>query len=59
MHRPNAGSRCFTVEAIDGAAAGLDFACREAASRGLRLNLRQADADASPFADESFDYVLS
>ena len=49
----------LAVEAIDGAAAGLDFACREAAARGLRLSLRQADADALPFADESFDYVLS
>src|SRR5271168_4797307 len=49
----------FAVEAIDGAAAGLDVACREAAARGLRLSLRQADADALPFADESFDYVLS
>jgi ubiquinone/menaquinone biosynthesis C-methylase UbiE len=45
----------FTVEAIDGAAAGLDFACREAVARGLRISLRQADADALPFADESFD----
>jgi tellurite methyltransferase len=49
----------FAVEAVDGAAAGLDFACREAAARGLRLSLRQADADALPFVDESFDYVLS
>lgn len=49
----------FAVEAADGAAAGLDFARREAASRGLRLGLHQADADALPFADESFDYVLS
>jgi len=49
----------FAVEAIDGAAAGLDFARREAAARGLRVGLRQADADALPFADESFDYVLS
>jgi tellurite methyltransferase len=49
----------FAVEAIDGAAAGLDFARREAAARGLRLGLRQADADALPFADEGFDYVLS
>jgi SAM-dependent methyltransferase len=32
---------------------------RDAAARGLRLSLRQADADALPFADESFDYVLS
>jgi ubiquinone/menaquinone biosynthesis C-methylase UbiE len=29
------------------------------AARSLRLSLRQADADALPFADESFDYVLS
>jgi tellurite methyltransferase len=49
----------FAVEAIDGAPAGLDFARREAAARGLRLGLRQADADALPFADDGFDYVLS
>jgi len=49
----------FAVEAIDGAAAGLDFARREANARGLQMSLRQADADALPFADESFDYVLS
>jgi tellurite methyltransferase len=49
----------FDVEAIDGAAAGVDFASRDADARGLRLNLRQADVDALPFADESFDYVLS
>src|SRR5439155_23435449 len=29
----------FAVEAIDGAAAGLNFARREAAARGLRLSL--------------------
>ena len=49
----------FDVEAVDGAAAGLDFARSEAAARGLRLSLRQADADALPFADQSFDYALS
>ena len=43
----------FAVEAIDGAGTGLDFACREAAARGLQLSLRQADADALPFADEA------
>jgi hypothetical protein len=32
---------------------------REAAARTLRLNLLQADADKLPFADESFDHVLS
>jgi tellurite methyltransferase len=49
----------FTVEAIDGAAAGLDFIRREAEARGLRVNLQQADADALPYAAGSFDYVLS
>lgn len=49
----------FVVDAIDGAAAGLEFARREATARDLRVNLRQADADALPFADESFDHVLS
>jgi SAM-dependent methyltransferase len=49
----------FAVEAIDGAAAGLDFAGREAAARSLRLSLRRADADALPFAEARFDYVLS
>jgi tellurite methyltransferase len=49
----------FAVEAIDGAPAGLDFVRHEAAARGLRLSLRQADADTLPFADERFDYVLS
>ncbi|HEX4617603.1 MAG TPA: class I SAM-dependent methyltransferase [Stellaceae bacterium] len=32
---------------------------RDAAARSLRLSLRQVDADALPFADESFDCVLS
>src|SRR6202007_3184050 len=50
---------CFGVEVIDGAVAGLDFARREAASRGLQLSLCKADADALPFGDESFGYVLS
>jgi SAM-dependent methyltransferase len=49
----------FAVEAIDGAAAGLDFDRTEATARGLRVSLRQADADTLPFADGSFDYVLS
>ncbi|MGH7045315.1 MAG: class I SAM-dependent methyltransferase [Stellaceae bacterium] len=49
----------FAVEAIDGAPAGLDFARREADARGLRLSLRQGNADALPFPNESFDHVLS
>jgi ubiquinone/menaquinone biosynthesis C-methylase UbiE len=35
----------------------LDLGC--GVGRGLRISLRQADADALPFANESFDYVLS
>src|SRR5258708_16617985 len=49
----------FTVEAIDGAAAGLDFVCREAAARSFPLNLRQADADAFPFPTPSLDSLFS
>lgn len=49
----------FAVEAVDGAAIGLDFARAEAVARGLQLSLRQADADRLPFSSESFDYVLS
>src|SRR5215472_14130498 len=41
----------FSVEAIDGAAAGLDFVRREAAARGLQLSLHQADADDKSFRD--------
>jgi hypothetical protein len=44
---------------IDGAAAGLDFAQREAAARSLRLSLRQADAERAGLHRQSFDYVLS
>jgi 2-polyprenyl-3-methyl-5-hydroxy-6-metoxy-1,4-benzoquinol methylase len=49
----------FVVEAVDGAAASVDFARRETAARGLQISLRQADADALTFADPRFDYVLS
>ena len=38
----------FAVEAIDGAAAGLDFARREAAARGLRLTCGRPMPTRSP-----------
>jgi tellurite methyltransferase len=40
----------FAVEAIDGAAAGLDFACREAAARPP-TEAAPGRCDALPFAD--------
>lgn len=49
----------FSVEAVDGAAAGLDFLRRETAARGLEMGVHQSNADELPFADASFDYVLS
>jgi SAM-dependent methyltransferase len=61
----SAGTRCSlpsTASASRRSTApspALDFAHREAASRGLQLRLCQADAGALPFDDESFDYVLS
>jgi tellurite methyltransferase len=47
------------VEAIDGSAAGLKATRETAQARGLSLGLRQATADALPFDDASFDFVLS
>jgi SAM-dependent methyltransferase len=47
------------VEAIDGSAAGVDFAREQAKARGLSLNWRQASADTLPFPDRTFDFVLS
>ncbi len=49
----------FAVEAIDGSPVGIAEAANSAAARGLSLNLREAPADALPFADGAFDYVLS
>ena len=49
----------FEVEAIDGSPAGLTVVRETAAARGVSVNLRQASADALPFADASFDFVLS
>lgn len=49
----------FAVEAIDGSPNGLDVVRETAAARGLRLGLHEGFADALPFPDGSFDYVLS
>src|SRR5437764_6414564 len=49
----------FAVEAIDGSPAGLAVLRESAAARGLTLGLRQGAADALPFDDMSFDFVLS
>jgi tellurite methyltransferase len=49
----------LAVEAIDGSAAGLKVAHETAEARGLSLGLQQATADALPFEDGSFDFVLS
>ena len=49
----------LTVEAIDGSAAGLAVARATAQARGVSLGLRQETADALPFDDGSFDFVLS
>ena len=49
----------LAVEAIDGSAAGLAVARETAQARGVSLGLRQGTADALPFDDGSFDFVLS
>jgi tellurite methyltransferase len=49
----------FAVEALDGSPTGLAVLRESAAARGLRLGLRESSADALPFEDGSFDYVLS
>ena len=49
----------FDVEAIDGSPTGLAVVRETAAARGLSVGLHQGLADALPFPDVSFDYVLS
>jgi tellurite methyltransferase len=49
----------IAVDALDGSEQGLAFARQQAAARGLELRLHQGLADALPFADQSFDFVLS
>lgn len=49
----------FAVDAIDGSANGLAVLREAAAARGTTLGLHEGRADALPFDDGSFDYVLS
>jgi tellurite methyltransferase len=49
----------FAVDALDGSAAGLAALHEAATARGLAIGLHQGSADALPFDDRSFDYVLS
>jgi len=49
----------FAVEAIDGSAKGLAVVRETARARGISLGVRQGTADALPFDDGSFDFVLS
>ena len=54
-----AARRFARVTAIDYVPALLDRARARASAEGLELDLREADAEALPFPDESFDAVLS
>jgi SAM-dependent methyltransferase len=49
----------LAVEAIDGSVAGLAVVRETAQARGVTLGLRLGAADALPFDDGSFDFVLS
>ncbi len=54
-----AARRFATVTGVDFVPALLEKARARAAATGLALELREADAEALPFADGSFDVVLS
>jgi tellurite methyltransferase len=49
----------FEVEAMDGSKAGLAVLGETAAARGLTLSFKEGNADALPYPDASFDFVLS
>src|ERR1700719_4745818 len=58
-HAPLLADHGFEVEAVDGSPAGLAVVREAATARGLALSLRQGSADALPFSDAGFDFVLS
>jgi SAM-dependent methyltransferase len=47
------------VDAFDGSEHGLDVLRETAAAHGLTVGFRHGNADALPYADGAFDYVLS
>jgi tellurite methyltransferase len=47
------------VEAFDGSETGLEVLRATAAARGLSLGFKHGNADALPYADGAFDFVLS
>ena len=49
----------FQVDALDGSINGLAVLRDSVVERGLTLGLHEGAADALPFDDQSFDYVLS
>jgi tellurite methyltransferase len=49
----------FAVEAFDGSETGLDVLRQAAAASGARIGFKHGNADALPYADASFDFVLS
>jgi tellurite methyltransferase len=49
----------FAVEAFDGSETGLAVLREAATTRGLTLGFRHGNADALPYADRAFDFVLS
>jgi len=49
----------FEVEAFDGSETGLSELRAAAAARDLAIGLKHGNADALPYPDASFDYVLS
>jgi SAM-dependent methyltransferase len=49
----------FAVDAFDGSSTGLEVLRETVKQRGTTLGLHHGNADALPFADATFDFVLS